>query len=367
MSTYLVKFTPLEPYFFGNERSFGDRLAENKTYFITSNETPSQSSLLGTLRYCCIDHPKADFSIGDEDNIGEESFNLQSERRQSFGVIKHISPMFLLDENGFYYIPVPYNHKASDETKVYTPFSKYEACMTHSGEQLMPMDYDAKSGIAGGFLQINGSGKGTVETGFIDEIVRIGINKNQDADGLFRKAFRSLKTGCSFAVLAEIDKAMEDRIVYMGKDKSMFKVTFESPEVLASETGSYDLTLTAFINSIIDCLRIYNKQPLQVAISDVYIPDSIEALYDVCTFACVQTRDYRSLRTVYGKRPFVERYEKGKRLQSMIKAGSFFNARNKELSVLEPWEKNYNFKNCLQAGYNFVINTGKEFDAKLYL
>ena len=38
MGAYLVKFTPLEPYFFGNERNFGYGLAKNKTYFIESNE-----------------------------------------------------------------------------------------------------------------------------------------------------------------------------------------------------------------------------------------------------------------------------------------------------------------------------------------
>ena len=367
MSTYLVRFTPQEPYFFGNERRFGDQRAENKTYFITSNDTPSQSTLLGALRYCCIEHPTSDFTIGPNDNIGKESFDLCSEYRQSFGVIKHISPMFLTDRNGFYYIPVPYNHKVSEAETVYTPFSDYEICMTRRGEQRMPMDYNAKNGLASGFLQINGNGRGTVETEFINEVVRIGINKNQETDGMFRKAFRSLKKDCSFAVLAEIDRKMEDRIIYMGKDKSIFKVTFESPKALALENGSYASVLTEFIDRIIDCLKYYNKEPLQVAISEVYIPDSVETLYDACTFACIQTRDYRSFKTIYGNQPYTGRYKRGERLQSLIKAGSFFNARNKDVSVLQAWEKNESFKNCRQAGYNFVVNTAGKFDATMFL
>ncbi len=365
MGTYLVRFTPLEPYFFGNERSFGNRLDENKTYFITSNAMPSQSTLLGTLRYCCIKHPTADFTIGENDNIGKESFDLQAEHIQSFGVIKHISPVFLMDVNGFYYIPVPYNHKASE--KVYTPFSDYKVCQTNRGEQRIPVDYEAKKGIASGFLQINGSGMGTVETGFIKEVVRIGINKNQDTDGMFRKAFRMLKENCSFAVLAEIDKKMEDRVVCMGKNKSMFKITFESPDVLALDSDNYALALTALVNNIIDCLKVYNKEPLQVALSDIYIQDSMDTLYKACTFACIQTRDHRSFKTIYGKKPFAERYKKGERLQNMIMAGSFFNAKNKDISVMQPWENCANFKNCQQAGYNFLINTAKKFDAQMFL
>ena len=43
MGAYLIKFTPLEPYFFGNEKNFGYGLRKNKTYFIESNEVPEQS------------------------------------------------------------------------------------------------------------------------------------------------------------------------------------------------------------------------------------------------------------------------------------------------------------------------------------
>lgn len=363
MHTYLIKFTPLEPYFFGNERGFGYGLTENKSYYITSNDAPSQSTILGTLRYCCIEHPSNDFSLGDNDNIGDSSFDLLSQQRQSFGVIKHISPMFLMDANNTCYIPVPYNHKASE--MFYTPFKEYKTCMTDRGEQLLPVDYDSKRGVAKGFLQINGRNKGAVESNLINKVVRIGINRNQKEQGMFRKAFCSLKKGYSFSVLAEIDRCMEDHLVCMGKEKSLFRVTFEVLDTLAGK-NNYSTMLSTFVNSVIDCVKVYNKMDIQIALSDIYIP-SIEDLYDGCMFACVQTRDYRSFKTVYGKKEIRDRYKRGERLQSLIKAGSFFLCRNRNVSVLQKWAKNENFKNCQQIGYNFVVSTAGKIDIKQYL
>lgn len=57
MASYLIKLTPLEPYFFGGERnfSFGKSKKETKpSYYIKSLEAPSQTTLLGALRYAVL-------------------------------------------------------------------------------------------------------------------------------------------------------------------------------------------------------------------------------------------------------------------------------------------------------------------------
>ena len=94
MSIYLVRFTPLEPYFFGNEKTFGYGTVKNKTYYVESSELPSQSGLFGTLRYCCISRPGKNYKI-DPGEIGSESFNIRSSCMQTFGKIHRMSPLFV--------------------------------------------------------------------------------------------------------------------------------------------------------------------------------------------------------------------------------------------------------------------------------
>ena len=60
MAVYKVLFHPIEPYFLGNERSFGFDKG-NIRYYAESKEMPSQSTILGTLRYLGLKHVKSDF------------------------------------------------------------------------------------------------------------------------------------------------------------------------------------------------------------------------------------------------------------------------------------------------------------------
>ena len=61
MAEYLVRFIPLEPYFFGGERS--GVYGKESYYFTKSEVMPNQSTILGAIRYCCIDKPSYDFKI----------------------------------------------------------------------------------------------------------------------------------------------------------------------------------------------------------------------------------------------------------------------------------------------------------------
>ena len=48
MYTYLIKLTPLDKFFFGQKKTFGD---DNANYFVYSSHFPQQTTLLGLLRY----------------------------------------------------------------------------------------------------------------------------------------------------------------------------------------------------------------------------------------------------------------------------------------------------------------------------
>ena len=357
MGAYLIKFTPLEPYFFGNEKNFGYGLRKNKTYFIESNEVPSQSTLFGTLRYCCIDDPGKSYNINPEE-IGSESFNILSEKIQSFGKIKRMSPMFLTKGNLFY-IPVPMNHKKGD---YYTPFSQYEECLTDKGVRSFPLDYENKLGLQEGFMQINGEQQGKVLINYSDDsllyrVDRIGINTKNKQQGFFRKIYCMLTQGCSFAVLADIDKKVSDQMVYMGRDKSPFKVSFVNAEsVFGGGKGKYEDAFSALTEMIRGCIKKFNlSKKFQLALSDLYIPDNVEEVYNGCSFACIKTKDYRSFITNYKTNRFENRFQRGITLQTMIKAGSIFILKDETSSVLFPWEDSKVVKNVQQVGYNIMI------------
>ena len=133
MATYLIKFKPIDPWFFGNEKSFAfpGSTAESGyrvSYFARSETLPSQSAILGTLRYLMLPHKKAwkDYSEDEikqnNDAVGKESFDIdykptESEPTQEFGCIKKISPVFIM-KNDEILIPLPlvHNAKKSDDT-----------------------------------------------------------------------------------------------------------------------------------------------------------------------------------------------------------------------------------------------------------
>ena len=80
MSTYLVRLTPQEPYFFGNEKclTFDDgnpRGQMTNRYYIKSERTPLQTTLLGAMRYIFL--PEKKYNFGKE-YIGEESFKIEN-------------------------------------------------------------------------------------------------------------------------------------------------------------------------------------------------------------------------------------------------------------------------------------------------
>ena len=108
--TYRADFVPHGAYFFGNEKtfSFGDKGRS----FISSEQTPSQSTLLGALRYALLYNfeyegrrlfkpdRKYNLSVNEQaavDNlIGKGGFDIGSSSEQDFGAIEKLSPLLSL-------------------------------------------------------------------------------------------------------------------------------------------------------------------------------------------------------------------------------------------------------------------------------
>ena len=78
MKTYLVKLTPQEPYFFGNEKRFTIAGENNQgqmgnSYFIRSERTPLQTTLLGMMRYILMPDKDYVYVGKNEKAIGKRS------------------------------------------------------------------------------------------------------------------------------------------------------------------------------------------------------------------------------------------------------------------------------------------------------
>jgi len=326
MPKFLIKLTPLEPYFFGGEHIF-EIGGNNKQYFIRSLDTPSQTTLFGALRYIGINNPSKNFHLKEEDkkNIGDFGFKIDDKSINDFGKIECISPLYITDQEDNFLIRTPFDHKIKGEeqesdgerkpNKIYSPFKKYcgPVHTVDDGKRFFPMDYTAKDGLANSWMSIR-------ERAIYDDLFRghekIGINKKQKENGFFKREYKTLKQGFSFAFFAETKDGFEpqNEILYLGQGKSLFKADWdtENSEILGK---------IAIPDDLIGEKMVYAQ-------SDLYVPENIHVLYNDCEFVCVKTRDFSVFTTDYRRATIVtDRFQKGKNIK-LIQAGSMFRTNN---------------------------------------
>ena len=334
MKTYLVTLTPQEPYFFGNEKTFLFEKEENQgqrgnSYFIKSERVPLQSTLMGMMRYILM--PYKDFDHADENApvIGKESFKINAENR-SFGVIKKLSPLFII-KDGEKYVVTPFDCKAKSEK--YTPFSGYTSVETSDGEKLITDEYIAKEGIADSYVRVSDGGLVSCDDIFGAE-TRVGNLKTtsgKNKKGFFKKEYSFLKNGFSFAFYVDLEDGAVlpeggRTTAFLGQGKSMFSVSFEEQE-----------------NTLISDVKKLLPDDLYYCVSDVFTDAKV---LRYCKFSVIQTRDYRA----YITNPD-GRITKDSVLYKLIKAGSVFKVGDKE-----NFDKLTNKPGCQIVGFNRIVS-----------
>ena len=137
MTEYLIRLYPLEPFTFGQETGFqyGDEKGFGKqSYIMESGEVPDQTALFGITRYLTLYSEgllRTDFRYKDEEmsniteTVGEESFSFE-DRPQSFGKVKGISPVFLMDEENHVLVTNPFHNQVGIEKDEDDPAMKAE-------------------------------------------------------------------------------------------------------------------------------------------------------------------------------------------------------------------------------------------------
>lgn len=342
---YLVKMTPCEPYTFGTEQSFayaGIKRTGKETYFVRSKDMPEQTTILGMLRCMILESEgllRSDFQYSPEAKkrmdrcIGPESFCFGAEKKQDFGYLHNVSPVFLIDNEGDYYIKNPFHNKSE---KGYLPMKLTDNMIeTSSGRIYLPKEkeYDVKKGYGAGYYNLT---DGVVRKELFRSVFITGNRKSETEetvkDGLFKREVKWLKRGFSMAVFIEAETFPESGFAYMGMKKSLFQIT-------ARKVSGNDL-----IEKVKKAFDV-QEEAWQYALSDLVVYNEISHQ----AFCIVEEKQVRNLETNYQSSNYVNRFRKSEVQYNLIQSGSVF-YKNSGLQLEN--------ENCRQIGYNHLVQLG---------
>lgn len=302
---YLVKLTPLEPYFFGDENTFRFG-AKNNNYYISSKPVPPMTSIIGMLRYVLLQQNgqlntdgmyKDTKLIKLKELIGEKGFTVGD--NNDIGKIKYVSPLFLTDKESNFYIQVPFNKKGEIEEFKAIELTK-DKSKTSFGEIRLPEsnEFDVKKTVG---LSYMNSQTGKIIENPINWTERVGISKTKKEQAYFKKKYAHLDKAYSFAFLLDVDCDLKDSVCYMGREKSAFAFSVE------------ETTL-----KLEDVINFKSNEPFWYAASDLILKENIT----YTDFAMVQTDSYRLLSSDFSNEKLSIKLDNV--LYKVIKAGSVF-------------------------------------------
>lgn len=350
MYTYLIKLTPLDKFFFGQKKTFGD---DNANYFVYSSHFPQQTTLLGLLRYQLLQIAGEDVfkdnKIQDTNKaaklIGEQSFSPFVKDKLQFGIIQSLSPVFIIDKKKNdegkeeYFLPVG---KRFQKKKEKAPYSLLHLSCEDECPPIFD-EYKPKKGLASCWLS---SKSHTLlnEEDFFTKDERIGIRKDYEGatkdDAFFCQRyyrFNNFKKVVEdeeakvckqppvrehdfcFATVLETEgeiehKKLNGKIVYLGGERQPFLM-----EVSKEEKAS-DLTIES------STLTSDEKHYTVVLLSDAMIdPDHLSKV----RFASTEVKDFACLLTHVGTQKFYNK--ENKRQEQYLKKSATALSLQKEL------------------------------------
>lgn len=344
MSTYLIKLTPLDKFFFGQKKTFGD---DNANYFVYSSHFPQQTALLGLLRYQLLQIAGEDVfkdnKIQDEHKaaelIGEQSFSPFVKDKLQFGIIESLSPVFIIDKKNDegkeeHFLPVGRRFQKEKEEDPYNllHLSCEDECPpifeSRESQKEKEEAYDPKKGLASCWLSSNGTTLLNEEDFFIKD-ERIGIRKDYEGatndDAFFCQRYYRFKNfkkvvedeenkgrkqppvrehDFCFATILEIkreieykelDKRLDKRIVYLGGERQPFLME------VSEKTEDLQLNIKG------SALTSDEKHYTVVLLSDAKIePNHLKGV----KFASTEVKDFACLLTHVGTRKFYNKKKK---------------------------------------------------------
>ena len=315
---YLVTLSPLEPFLFGGDNTFGKLGDEiNGTYLVKSRQFPQQSAILGMLKKEIMTQnnlltrqlkgewvePKNKQKA--ENLVGVEKFDIFSKSIQNFGKIKNISPMFFIK---------------NDEI-----FIKKVDIDSFDFEDGVLKGYKTKIDIYDNFINITTNEKLTSDKIF-KPIEKTANKKGGEENSLFKKTSYLLNDNFKFAFYLDCDCDLKNSIITLGADRSSFKMEVKED----NSTLNYE-----------------DKKAYLTLISDAYITLSLK---DNCDFAISSVISYQNLQNQ--KHAFKHNeFKKSDKVYLYEKGSVIINPSQALIDDL-------NNKNLQQIGYN-IFTKGK--------
>lgn len=399
----LIQFKPLEPYFFGGEKTLGG--GAEQSYYAASRNLPQQSALLGCIRYQLL--AENDALSGQEKNgearniVGENSFQYQQASPGAYGLIRKLSPLFLMKgeeifiphprevslettleagkpEDTFYWLDLEYQTPGLKnlglaaegfipllKRRKYRKWAKgsgaKEARKLESRWQKHPKEeaYSAKAYFQHWWIGDSGAIARTNE--IFGAKTQVGITKYGDDDAFYKQTFKYLKPGWTFAFLLWLDESdqyhslADSWTVEMGGERSKFRFSSSIKHNLVSLKDRFEE------KSVLEASKDFEKV---VLLSDAYVSS---AIYQHCVFANVETLSFRNLQTNVtiknwaslergSHQPLTGAITKSIKLNLLRKGGVFY-CRPGKGAAIKTQLKNQNFQNI---GYNHSIIIPKE-------
>ena len=359
MYTYLIKLTPLDKFFFGQKKTFGD---DNANYFVYSSHFPQQTTLLGLLRYQLLqiagEEVFKDNKIQDEHKagelIGKQSFSPFVEEELQFGIIESLSSVFIIDKmnEDEHFLPVGRRFQKENEKAPYNllHLSCQAGCPpifeSRESQKEKEEAYDPKKGLASCWLS---SKSHTLlnEEDFFTKDERIGIRKDYEGatkdDAFFCQRyyrFNNFKKVVEdeeakvckqppvrehdfcFATVLETEgeiehKKLNGKIVYLGGERQPFLMEVSKEEKASDLTiGSSTFTAETYYKSLFKTFKLNiesstltsdEKHYTVVLLSDAMIePEHLEGV----KFASTEVKDFACLLTHVGTRKFYNKKKK---------------------------------------------------------
>jgi CRISPR-associated protein Cmr3 len=246
---FLIKLTPLGPFFFGGKKRSE---AETETdYYLKSRFFPQQTTVLGMLRQELLMQNKV-FPLNEKNRekagrlIGQNSFNPEEkENEQDFGVIREISPLFLVKEEK--------KHRNIKTTYYHTAPGDHGLVLIHKDNNYFFKDFNPKN-RSPRLIAHDNPGKGIDMDKFFIPYRQVGIKKDKTGlsgdDAYYKQIFyrlvsedyleneSPLASKVSYAFFLRLntrwgDNSWETRlgssIIFMGGERSAFKMDLVTP------------------------------------------------------------------------------------------------------------------------------------------
>jgi len=303
----LIRLKPLNPFFFGTNKTFSDETLHD----VTSSYFPQQTHLLGMLRFFLLQsggHVKlrrrgrwvknSDFKKA-FDLVGGFDKNNSKQQEEKFGIIQSISPVFIISTKDgsiedFHFVAPK---DTGLDTKIVELKGISQIANKKRDKQYQILNYNPKIGVVNALTTSSFWGNYSNDTiakrgydqkitdeylkelklkPFFDvfkDVSQVGIRRDRetktvqaDDDGSFynKTSYMFKENKFEFAFIVDIDKEFEEKdgFVYLGADRSTFRLKVED----------YSEELKALYPSLSD------NSNKQVALSDIEVEnfDDIE-------------------------------------------------------------------------------------------